>query len=206
MKKKLKYLIVTALIVTFLVCCATTAHAEEAYNPVTDEIAEDNLFAQIYEEISAYTSEILCVLTFGGSLILAIAYKKGLLPIVKGSLLSIGNAVSNIKESAGESIEKTSQLEKSFEIAKEKLDVLTNRVCTLDQLLREKLDMEDEEKKAKIELKLVLNSQIDMLYDIFMASALPQYQKDAVGEKIAKMKGALCENYDTDKPKQASVI
>ena len=44
------------------------------------------------------------------------------------------------------------------------------------------------------QLRLVVDTQIDMLYDIFMSSALPQYQKDAVGERIAKMKGAIREN------------
>ena len=36
-----------------------------------------------------------------------------------------------------------------------------------------------------------------MLYDVFMSSALPQYQKDAVGERIAKMREAITEN-DTE--------
>ena len=42
----------------------------------------------------------------------------------------------------------------------------------------------------------MVKAQIDMLYDVFMSSALPQYQKDAVGERIAKMKEALVENAD----------
>ena len=34
-------------------------------------------------------------------------------------------------------------------------------------------------------------SQIDMLYEIFMQSGLPQYSKDALGERMAKMKKTL---------------
>ena len=47
------------------------------------------------------------------------------------------------------------------------------------------------------ELSVIVGTQIDMLYDIFMTSALPQYQKDAVGERVAKMKEALAGNGNT---------
>ena len=53
---------------------------------------------------------------------------------------------------------------------------------------------ESEARREKKQLYLILNAQIEMLYDLFMSSALPQYQKDAVGEKIAKMKEAVREN------------
>ena len=41
------------------------------------------------------------------------------------------------------------------------------------------------------ELRLILNSQIELLYEIFMSSSLPTYQKDAVGARFAEMKRAL---------------
>ena len=37
-------------------------------------------------------------------------------------------------------------------------------------------------------MKIILSAQIDMLYDIFMTSSLPQYQKDAVSKRIGEMK------------------
>jgi len=71
---------------------------------------------------------------------------------------------------------------------------LSDKVEELDVMLKEKFAYVDEAQQERQELKLILDSQIDMLYDIFMASALPQYQKDAVGEKIAKMKEAIAKN------------
>ena len=43
-------------------------------------------------------------------------------------------------------------------------------------------------------LRLILEGQIDMLYAIFMTSALPQYQKDEIGERISRMREEL-KNY-----------
>jgi hypothetical protein len=40
-------------------------------------------------------------------------------------------------------------------------------------------------------MRKILEGQIDMLYAIFMSSALPQYQKDEVGEKIQSMREEL---------------
>ena len=40
-------------------------------------------------------------------------------------------------------------------------------------------------------MKIILESQIDMLYDIFMSSSIPLFQKEAVGEKISAMKKRL---------------
>ena len=197
MKNKLKYLLVTVLLIAFSCCLTVTASAEEVTEEAT-EIAEDNIFSAVYGEIANYASEILCAMTFAGSLILAFAYKKGLMPLVKGSLLSIGNAITKIKDDTTENAEKNAKLGESLEIglenAKITLDALAEKISDLDLTLKEKLEYEDEAKREKEEFKLILTSQIDMLYDIFMTSALPQYQKDAVGERVAKMKGAIGEN------------
>ena len=38
-----------------------------------------------------------------------------------------------------------------------------------------------------------MQNQIDMLYEVFISSSLPLYQKEAVGERIAEMKRILNE-------------
>lgn len=197
MKNKLKIILVTVLLIAFSACLTVSASAEEVIAEAT-ELAEKNVFTTVYEEIMTYAGEILCALTFAGSLILAFAYKKGLLPLVKGSLLGIGNAISKMKEDATENAEKGSKIGEDItnrlNDATLTLDTLAEKVSELDIMLKEKLESEDEAQREKEEIKLILTSQIDMLYDIFMASALPQYQKDAVGEKVARMKGVIGEN------------
>jgi hypothetical protein len=46
-----------------------------------------------------------------------------------------------------------------------------------------------EEQKALAErVERTVAQQIDMLYELFMSSGIPQYEKDAMGERVAKMK------------------
>ena len=42
-------------------------------------------------------------------------------------------------------------------------------------------------------------SQIDVLYEIFMQSGIPQYAKDSLGEKVAKMKKSLLVGEENDR-------
>ena len=202
MKNKLKHFIYTILILTLAFSFSISANAEEVAEPATDDTAEVNVFTGIYAEVTEYAGEILCALTFVGSVVLAIAYKTGLLPIVKGSLVSLGNAVNKIKDNATENAEKGALLGKSIEDslsdAKNALDGVINRVDALEAAIKGNLKEADEAEREKTAFRLILNSQVDMLYEIFMSSALPQYQKDAVGERVAKMKEALAENGKTE--------
>lgn len=198
MKNRIKLLIAVMLILVSALVLSVSASAQEAESAELADGTEENVFDKMYADVSEYATEILCAMTFAGSLILAFAYKKGLLPIVKGSLLSIGNAVSKVKDSVGESAEKGVKLgesiEKGLENTKTVLDGLVKKISELDTALEERLSDESERAHEAEVLRLVLLSQIEMLRDIFMSAALPQYQKDAVGERIAKMKGALEEN------------
>lgn len=215
MKNKLKYIVSLILIIAFTAAGVVYASAEESTNydqskesPYADDNAnyeqredhedEANFFEKVYEEIMAYTSEILCALTFAGSLVIAFAYKKGLLPLVEGSLITIGNAVAKIKESTNENTKLSSQLGENIGVklsdTQELLTRLSERIGTLENTLSGNIKTENAARLEMGQLRLVVDTQIDMLYDIFMYSALPQYQKDAVGERIAKMKGAISEN------------
>ena len=163
-----------------------------------DSESEINLFTALYEDVMAYASEILCALTLAGSVSLAIAYKRGLLPLIERSLVTIGNAITKIRDNAKESADKNSEITLSIDerlaVAKSTLDDLTERIGILNEMLSGNLRDESETRREKKQLYLVLNAQIDMLYDLFMSSALPQYQKDAVGEKIARMKEVIKDN------------
>lgn len=200
MKNNFKYIAVILLTVIMSLFFTVSASAEEAAQTVTESIPEENFFSKVYDEISSYTDEIFCALTFVGSLILAFAYKKGLLPLIEKSLLSIGNTVNKIKENTKESADKSGELNKNIDIrltqASELIERLSERISSLSESLAESLE---DEKKARLETKeirTVTEAQIDMLYSIFMSSALPQYQKDEIGERVAKMKEALAKDED----------
>ena len=198
MNKKLKYLITAVLVIVMALGISVTASAETA-EPDLNE-ADTTVFDKIYAEVGEYASEMLCAMAFIGSVILAFAYKKGLLPLVKASLVSIGNAVGKMKDSVSRSTEMGEEFNKNLvgglENATTVLDSLAQKVDALEYTLTEKLSHEGDHTREKEALGLILTAQIDMLYDVFMCSALPQYQKDAIGERIAAMKGALKEYGD----------
>lgn len=206
MKNKLKYLIALALAtaLTFTLGISASANGEEPLEATVEaSVAEDdgtgdNLFARLYEELTEYATEILAALTLVGSLSLAVAYKKGLLPLLEKSLLSIGNAISKIKESTKESLDTSTKMSAVIDdrlaASSEVLEALIKGVDDLGRTITDSNRNDECTKAAIAELRLVMRAQIDMLYDVFMYSALPQYQKDAVGERIAKMKEAICEN------------
>ena len=147
----------------------------------------DNVFEVMFNEVKSYFSEILCTLAFLSSIIVAFAYKKGLVPIVEGSLGAISKAVAKIKENS----------EESDKTAKNNYDVLTARVgeyesaiaALQDKVKELTLSLEpfsDELKNNKLIEELIV-SQTTMLHDVFMASSLPAYQKERVEAHFNKM-------------------
>ena len=204
MKNKLKYLITALVLALAITLAPITAGAEEITAPEGEEYTEVteaeevNFFSKVFTEISEYTSEILCALTLAGSLTLAVAYKKGLFPLIEKSLLAIGGAITKIKDSTKESEERnsalTQKIEDKLEGAEKVLESLASRVDSLDTALTESLRSEGDKEREKTEMRIILSAQIDMLYDIFMTSTLPQYKKDEVGERIAAMREAMAGN------------
>lgn len=201
MKNKLKYLITALVLALAITLAPITAGAEEITAPEGEEYTEAeevNFFSKVFTEISEYTSEILCALTLAGSLTLAVAYKKGLFPLIEKSLLAIGGAITKIKDSTKESEERnsalTQKIEDKLEGAERVLESLASRVDSLDTALTESLRSEGDKEREKTEMRIILSAQIDMLYDIFMTSTLPQYKKDEVGERIAAMREAMAGN------------
>ncbi len=165
----------------------------DAEAPVgTNEIvANENPFSLFFDTVSKYSAELLSALAFVGSIILAFCYKKGLIPLVESALSAIAKAVGGLREKA----------EATESVSRELCESLTKRLEAAEGVIAElgtaistttlALDAYEKSSGERASMKIVLEAQIDMLYDIFMTSALPQYQKDAVGERISKMKEAL---------------
>ncbi len=155
------------------------------------ENTEENFFEIIYNELSLHIDKILAVLTFVGSLIIAFAYKKGLIPVIQTALTSMGTRVVELKEST----------EKSMGIASDSIVKVTEKLESAEQLitslsdklarLEKELDASKKDKEERAMFNTILLTQVEMLYDVFTSSSLPTYQKEIVGEKIAEMKKAL---------------
>jgi hypothetical protein len=156
--------------------------------------AVENIFELLFEDVKMHAGEIFSALALIASLILAYCYKCGLLPIVQNALNAISGILTGIEKGADENSKASSEaigaLRSRIECAEGMLDRLSENVT----LVSEDLKARTNAVLGAEETRLILSAQVDMLYDIFMTSALPQYQKDAVGERIAAMRGALGKN------------
>ena len=170
------------------------AIADETKAPNSEEPTKEdsgNFFELIYTELISHADEILSALAFIASLVIGLTYKKGLLPIIRGALNNMSNEIGEIKQSTEKStllsIEATDAATKKLECAQE---LVINLESKLESLESELARCVESEKERETTSKILL-AQVDMLYEIFMSSSLPAYQKDAVGEKISEMKRAL---------------
>lgn len=150
-----------------------------------------NVFATLYGYAAEHAGAILAALSFAASALLAVTYKRGLLPIIKGAFGSTAETVRRLGEKS-ESISKNAEellrgAAQKLGEAEETVSLLGERLCALEEKLADCGELKD----GKESMRLIMEAQIDMLYGIFMSSSLPTYQKEAVGERIADMKRTL---------------
>ena len=145
---------------------------------------EKNLFEELYHLLGENADKILAGLAFIGTLVVGLAYKSGLMPLLRDALSKLKAAIDRLYESSElakiSSDTDLSHIKGELVSISNSLDAMKWQYESYDSLCLER------EKHKRIMLE-----QIDMLYAIFMASALPQYQKEEVGEKIKKMREEL---------------
>ena len=198
MKKSLVFLIICALLIRAL---ALPVSAEEGLPDLTAEGVEEqpgeaestkeNAFHVLYLYIEEHASEIFSALAFFGSVIIVLVYKRGLLPALTSSIGKVSSLIGSFLDNAKKSGESTSTaltaVTDGVAATKEALDSVTKKLESLTERLASAEQIKSEEER----IRTVLEAEIDMLYDIFSASSLPQYRKDLIGERVAKMKSLL---------------
>lgn len=147
---------------------------------------EENTFNEIYLSISENSDKIFSLFSFLGTIIIAIIYKKGLMPGLKKAVSSVSDALSAIKKES----EKTSAESSEYRGQINSLSEKTEEAITELECLREELSVEKSSRERGVLMRL-LYGQIELLSDIFMSSSLPEYKKEEVGTRINKMKEAM---------------
>lgn len=186
-KKISAVLMIFALAVTV---CAIPGFAQSIDG---EAAAQDNVFERAFSAVSSNLSEILCSLTLIASLILAFAYKKGLLPIVSGAVSAIGKGIGKLQGEAEkfneESSERIRDISTKLGAAAGAIEAFALRLTELEG----KLDQMNKSNERYDAILKAVSAEAELLYDVFMSSALPQYQKDAVAKRISEINGALSE-------------
>ena len=171
-----------------------TINRENADDVNGNKNGTDNPFEALFNTVKEYATEIFCALTFVGSLVLAYAYKCGLIPIIKGGIGALSSTVSGIKESAERGEKKTDEVARAVAERLGNAESTLGIICESLSLMAAKLERLEADGEEKRKLRIVMNAEVDMLYSIFMTSALPQYQKDEIGMRIAKMREVLADD------------
>ena len=184
-------LIILTVISLFSFSCLAADETEKAIDETLTETAEENFFESIYVEFLKHSDKLFSALTFLASILVIFAYKKGLIPIIKASLGALSTAVSSLKE---ENERAGIAANDAILSASEKLGSAENLIIGLAERLdgiEKQLDEACEKSISYDTVYTVIRGQIDMLYEVFMSSSLPAYQKEAVGERITEMKRSI---------------
>lgn len=210
MKRKNKIILILAIVavlfalLTFSVYAEETAENDALASDVTvlqsaaEEDAskdESTFFDEVYAMLTENADKIFAALAFIGTLIVSFAYKKGLIPLLSGAMTALKGNVESIKESGNKLTQNT---DAALDIlCKNTQFVVDDAAKTRTEIaeINDRLSRFEEITEQHESLRLVLTSQIDMLYAIFISSSLPQYQKEEVGMRINKMKEEL-EKYE----------
>lgn len=193
-KKLFKILLSVAFALSIFSSVSLFASASEVEAPgegVTTE-SDENIFTEIYLAVTENSADILSLLSFAASVTVALFYKYALSPLIKGGLEKISSGVKNI---SGESSKEYRALAEAQAKIAEREERMEESLASLSRSLCE---MQDNE-KASLEKNLltVMHAQVNMLYEIFQSSALPVYQKEAVGNMINEMRSELAKNEST---------
>lgn len=169
-------------------------NAYDVYEENVGAETEENGFEKIYEAIMKHISEILSLAAFIGSLICAVIYKSGLMPLIEKGLGGVKNAAQKIKEATDRA---ECDNKASINYIGERMNELELAISELKETLTEATIAMDSSRETTSHCQRIdslLAGELDMLYDIFMSSALPEYEKARVGERVSKLKEELRSN------------
>lgn len=156
------------------------------YDTNVDESGDinTNLFEEIYSLVELNADKIFSILAFIGTIVVSVGYKSGLLPLLRDALSKLKSAIDGVKADGETNKAMTDQrlteISSALALICGDIEHMKGQCNDTEQLI-----------KDRETLRLILQGQIDMLYAIFMSSALPQYQKDEVGERINQMREEL---------------
>ncbi len=158
------------------------------------EGSADNVFSQMYDYFTYYAGDIFGALAFLVSLVLSFLYKNKLIPTISKSSDKMEKELRKLSDSTAKNLEEVYKKSEESKCATLSLAAsFEEMTASLDKALKN-MEGYDRLTSQRDEIRMIISSQIDMLYDIFMSSSIPQYQKENVGNRIMEMKEKLAKN------------
>ena len=197
MKKATKILTLALVMAALVFALSIQAFAYEEGEAVDAAVsnenaeAEETFFDVLFSAVESNAAQILSALTFIGSLVVILCYKKGLLPIINDGLKALKSGIKAIGDRSESFNEHAIGLCDSIDTRLARAEKLSEAVLKSAEEIEQQLcDLKKSEAENE-KLKTILSAQIDMMYEIFMSAELPQYLKDSVGERIGTMRSVL---------------
>lgn len=187
MKKRILLFCLLLALIAALFTVGVCAESAE----IVGESTEENPFALLYRDIAQNLDAVFGAFAALGTLVIAFSYKRGMLPLLRGG---VGVLSDKVKEIGEESKKIGTESAENAEFVKNQLQIMLTSFRECADSVRgfgETLE-ELREKSGEIELlKSLLLGEVELLYDIFSSSSLPQYQKELVARRMEEMRAAL---------------
>ena len=172
--------------------CAAETDVQASEAKIEEQAPEEEgFFLLLYEAIGEHLPQIFSALSLLAACIIGLCYKKGLLPILHDSLSAIGAATKDYGRIAENQAEQTRIICENANNNIHFIKELAEKTEKSLEKIKQRLDLFEEQKKEGESLRLLLEGQVDMLCDIFLSSALPQFEKDRVFGRVEEMKAVL---------------
>ena len=194
MKRKNFFKFLLCLLVGVSVILSISILASASEGEVGAIVSDENIFTEIYKAVTENSADILSLLSFAASVTVALFYKYALAPLIKGGLDKISSGVKDISGEHSAEYKKLAECQTALAERSAKIEEDLKQMC---EGLKE-ISKRDSETTQK-NLLTVMHAQVNMLYEIFQSSALPVYQKEAVGNMINEMRSELAKNENADK-------
>lgn len=156
-----------------------------------DSDAEKDTMTAAVDALHEHLGEILSALTLIGSLAIAFTYKKGLLPLLSGALGRLGDASGAAKASAESAAQTAEQIHSTVQNATAE----TARICgeLTDGMngMAQRLTQIETQLAQSRRADSATEATVELLYDIFMSSSLPNYRKEEVSARLKNIMAAL---------------
>ena len=187
MKRLFTFFIFLIALSIFTVSISATEVSED----FVAEEAGESVFDVFYSTAREHAMEILCAISVLLTGALTLAYKKGLIPLITGSLSAMVGTVGKMKDATEGEADmlklESEKISKTLESATDIINGFSERLLKLEEGLQAISKIETNENAIKV----IMRHQVDTLADIFMNSALPEYQKCALAERLKGMKEEL---------------
>lgn len=189
MKKRIFLFCLCLCLVATVGTIGVFAESAEIVGDTTPE--EENPFAVLYRGIAENLDAVFGALAALGTGIVAFSYKRGMLPLLRGGVGVLSEKVKKIGEES-EKLGKEST--ENAEFVKNQLQIILTSFQDCVSAV-EGFGSTLEELRAKSDeidlLRSLMAGEVELLYEIFSSSSLPQYQKEIVARRMEELRAAL---------------